>query len=67
VRARGSIACGLVAQLVMRAGPSRAFDGVARGTESHRRGVGCTYVSIGLGGPLGPGDGPLVHHVHHPS
>jgi hypothetical protein len=32
VRARGSIACGLAAQLVMRVGPSRAFDGVARGT-----------------------------------
>jgi hypothetical protein len=28
----------LVAQLVMSAGPSCAFDGVARGTKSHRRG-----------------------------
>jgi hypothetical protein len=66
-RARGSIACGLVAQLVMRAepscaGPSRTFDGVAQGMGSHRCGVGCAPVSVGLGGPLGLGDGPLVHH-----
>jgi hypothetical protein len=37
-RAHDSIACGLAAQLVMRAGPSRAFDGIARGTGSHGAG-----------------------------
>jgi hypothetical protein len=57
-RARGSIACGLTAQLVMRTGLSRVFDGVTRGTGSHGRGVGCAPVSVSLGGPLGPGDGP---------
>jgi hypothetical protein len=63
-RARGSIACGLTTQLVMRAGPSRAFDGVERwGRMGVRREVGCTSVSVGLGGPLDPDNRPLVHHL----
>jgi hypothetical protein len=50
VRARGSI------------GYARRIEPRVRWSRP-RHGVGCAPVSVGLGEPLGLGDGPLVHHA----
>jgi hypothetical protein len=51
---------GLAAPSVLRAGLRRACTR-AHGTEA-RVGAPGSVGSVGFGGLLGPGDGPLVHH-----